>query len=155
MAKPNVINILGKNIDEGIKNILINYGLKFTPIPQRNFLELRTDIRKFCGKLRLIELFIEEPAIKDDSLVKPESTFSQNRHRSSILDSYLNLFIKYWLEEKARQKEEVKYNLTTQELMGIKSFKVDNNLVIKESNIGRACVIKDSEFYGRKMPQIF
>ena len=48
MAKPKLINTSGKIIDKDTKNALISYGLKFTPIPQRNLIELRTDIRKFC-----------------------------------------------------------------------------------------------------------
>ena len=149
MAKPKVINISGKNIDKDIKNVLIKYGLKFTPIPQRNLIELRTDIRKFCRKLRLIEFFAEESTIEDNSVVKPESTFHPNRNCHPILDIYIDFL--YPLEEKARQMEKVKYNLTKQEGIGIKN---DKNLVVKESDKGGACVVMDSEFYGRKMRQI-
>ena len=120
MAKPKVINISGKNIDKDIKNVLIKYGLKFTPIPQRNLIELRTDIRKFCRKLRLIEFFAEEPTIVDNSLVKLESTFHPNINRDPILDTYIDFLLQYPLEEKARQMEKVKYNLTKQEWIGIK-----------------------------------
>ena len=154
MAKPKVINISGKNIDKDIKNVLIKYGLKFTPIPQRNLIELRTDIRKFCRKLRLIEFFAEEPTIEDDSQVKPESTFHPNRNRDPILDTYIDFLLKYPLEEKSRQMEKVKYKLTKQEWIGIKNLKNDKNLVVKESDQGGACVVMDSEFYGRKMRQI-
>ena len=154
MAKPKVINISGKTIDKDIKNVLIKYGLKFTPIPQRNLIELRTDIRKFCRKLRLIEFFAEEPTIEDNSLVKPESTFHPNRNRVPILDTYIDFLLKYPLEEKARQMEKVKYNLTKQEWIGIKNLKNDKNLVVKESDKGGACVVMNSEFYGRKMRQI-
>ena len=61
--KPKLINISGKIIGKDIKNVLINYGLKYTPIPQRNLIELHTDIRK----VRLIEFFAEETNIEDNS----------------------------------------------------------------------------------------
>ena len=154
MAKLKVINISGKNIDKDIKNVLIKYGLKFTPTPHRNLIELRTDIRKFSRKLRLIEYFAEEPTTEDNSLVKPESSFYPTRNRDPILDTYIDFLLKCPLEEKARQMEKVKYNLTKQEWIGIKNLKNDKNLVVKESDKGGACVAMDSEFYGRKMRQI-
>ena len=112
MAKPKLINTSGKIIDKDTKNALISYGLKFTPIPQSNLIGLRTDIRKFCRKLRLIEFFAEKPITEDTSLVKPESTFCPNRNRDLILDTYIDFLLKYPLEEKVKQIEKVRYNLT-------------------------------------------
>ena len=87
----------------------------------------------------------------DNSLVKPESTFNPNINRDPILDTYIDFLLKYPLEEKARQMEKVKWNLTKLEWMGIKNLKNDNHLIVKESDKGGACVVMDSDFYCRKM----
>ena len=68
-----------------------------------NLTELRTDIRKFCRKLRLIEFFADKDMREDDSLVKPESTFTPYQQRDTILDTYIDFLIKYPLEEMARK----------------------------------------------------
>ena len=109
MAKPKLINTSGKIIDKDTKNALISYGLKFTPIPQSNLIELRTDIQIFCRKLRLIEFFAEKPLSEDTSRDLIEL---DNRIRDLILDAYIDFLLKYPLEEKAKQIENVRYNLT-------------------------------------------
>ena len=127
MAKPKLINTSGKTINKDIKNVLINHGLKFTPKPWRNLIELRTNSRKFCLKFRLIEFFAEKPSIEYTSLVNPESTFSPNRNRDLILDIYIDFLLKYPLEDKAKRIEKVKYNLTKlewTEIVNLKKIKI-------------------------------
>ena len=55
--KPKVIDLSSKTIDINAQSALCGYGLKFTPVPRENIIELRSDIRKFCRKLRLTEFF--------------------------------------------------------------------------------------------------
>ena len=62
--------------------------------------------------------------------------------------------LKYPLEEKAKQVEKVKYNLTKPEWIGLNNLKKKNDLVIKESDKGGACVIMDAAFYRSKMQHI-
>ena len=68
---------------------LCKYGLKFTAVPRQNLTELHSDIRKFCRKLRLIELFHNKnPSTDENDIAKPESSFTPNRHRDIILGTY-------------------------------------------------------------------
>ena len=70
------------------------------------------------------------------------------------METYIDFLLKYPLEEKAKQIENVRYNLTKLEWIGIKNLKKNNDLVIKESDKGGACVIMDAGFYCSKMQQI-
>ena len=51
---------------------LLRRGLKFTPIPKPNTVELKSDIQEFSRKLRLIEFFYSENL---DSSKKQEKMF--------------------------------------------------------------------------------
>ena len=53
--KPKVIDLSSKTIDINAQSALC--GLKFTFVPRENIIELRSDIRKFCRKVRLTEFF--------------------------------------------------------------------------------------------------
>ena len=70
------------------------------------------------------------------------------------MDTYIYFLLKYPLEEKAKQIENVRYNLTKLEWIGIKNVQKNNDLVIKESDKGGACVVMDARFYCSKMQQI-
>ena len=119
-----------------------------------NFIELRTHIRKFSLKLQLIEFFADKYMREDDSLVKPESTFTPYQQRDTILDKYIDFLIKYPLEEMAQKQEKAKNNLNKAQWNGILNLKKDKTLVIKESNKGRACVIMDESFYNDKILEL-
>ena len=51
---------------------LLRRGLKFTPTPKPNTVELKSDIQEFSRKLRLIEFFYSENL---DSSKKQEKMF--------------------------------------------------------------------------------
>ena len=70
--------------------ILVNKGLKFTPVPRTNTTELKADVKTFCHKLRLKEFFTDKPITEDPSLVKPKSNFTPKRNRDPILDTYID-----------------------------------------------------------------
>ena len=154
MAKPKVINTTSKTLNEYGKHVLLLYGLKFTPVPKTNLIELRTDLRKFCRKLRLIEFFADKPNSKDDSIVKPESKFSPNRNRDIILDTYIDFLLKYPLEEKTEEIKKKPNNLNKKEWDGLQMINNDKDLVIKQSDKGGACVVMDADFYLSKMLEI-
>ena len=83
-----LVNLSSKIINKQAKDILINQGLEFTPVPRTNLIELRADIRKFCRKLRLVEFFADKEESSDDiSLVEPESDFTPERHRDPVSDT--------------------------------------------------------------------
>ena len=142
------------SIDEHAKDVLINYGLKFTPVPASNLIELRADIRKFCRKLKLKEFFAGKETHNDKSLVKPKSVFSPQRNRDAIPDTYIDFLVKYPLEEKRDQLSRVPNNLNKNQWNGISKLKNNRNLVIKGSDKGGACVIMDSAFYKSKILNI-
>ena len=91
--------------------MLLKYGLKLTPVPRMNLTELRTDIKTFCRRLRLMEFFVDKDMRKDDSLVTPESTFTPYQQRDTFLDTYIDFLIKYRLEEMTQKQEKAKDNL--------------------------------------------
>ena len=149
--KPKLVNLSSKEINEQAKQVLLKYGLKLTPVPKVSLIELRTDIGKFCHKLRLIEIFADKDMRKDDSLVAPESTFTPYQQRDTILGTNIDVLIKYPLEEMAQKQEKAKDNLNKAQWNGILNLKKDKTLVIKESDKGGACVIMNESFYHDKI----
>ena len=66
-------------------------GLKFTPTPLPNKIELKNYVQHFSRKLRLLEFFYkekesEEEKSSDDSIIKNKSVFNSPRNRDNILD---------------------------------------------------------------------
>ena len=132
---------------------MCKYGLKFTPVPRENLTELRSDIRKFCRKLRLIEFFHNKtPSTDEHDIAKPESSFTPSRHRDIILDTYIDFLLKHPLQ--SSDVDPVKNNLNKMEWEGIMKLKKDDTVVIKECDKGGACVIMDAKFYYEKMCNI-
>ena len=78
-----VIILTPKQINEKAKDVLVKYGLKFTPRPRSNHVELKSDIKKFCRKLRLIE-YMEE-------LLKDKTTYKE---RGENIDATVHRNIK-------------------------------------------------------------
>ena len=74
-----------KDFDTTTINLLCNKGHKFTPVPKRNLTELKSDVKTFCRKLRLLEFFADKPMSYDTSLVKPKSNFMLKRNRDIYL----------------------------------------------------------------------
>ena len=105
------MNLSSKTINKQAKEILINQGLKYTPVPRTNLIELRAGIRKFCHKLRFIEFFVDKEDTSDDiSLVKQESDFTPERHRETVLDTYIDYLSNYSIEELAKESKNTKFN---------------------------------------------
>ena len=60
---------------------VLRRGLKFTPVPLPNKIELKNDVQRFSRKLRLLEFFYkekesEEEKPSDDSIIKNKSAFN-------------------------------------------------------------------------------
>ena len=87
---PKVINLSTKPLSKMAQSILINKGLKFTPLPKKNTVELEADIRNFTRKLRLMEFSVDRREYNDPSLVNPPSTFTPERGRDRLLDIYVD-----------------------------------------------------------------
>ena len=86
---PKVLNLFRYSLSKNQESILIK-GLKYTPTPKRNIIELKRDFVEFTRKLSLIELFSsEEKEIENEvdiSVVKANSSFYPPRNRNAFLD---------------------------------------------------------------------
>ena len=70
---------------------VLRSGLKFTPTPLPNKIELKNDVQQFPRKPRLLEFSykeneLEEEKSSDDSVIKNKSAFNPPRNRDKILD---------------------------------------------------------------------
>ena len=61
------MNLSTKQIDKNALQVLTDYGLKFTSVPRQHLTELKTDIKRFARKLRLIEFFADKELQDDES----------------------------------------------------------------------------------------
>ena len=136
---------------------MTKFGLKFTPTPRSNYVELRSDVKNFCRKLRLIEYSANENDSTnqndlDSSLVKNPSNFNPPPNRDTILDTYIDYLTKYPFDETYQnKKKKISPNLKKDEWSAIIDLKKDDNLIIKEGDKGGACVIMDKIYYRDKM----
>ena len=131
---------------------MIKYGLKFTPRPRSDHVELKTDIKKFCRKLRLIEYTADTDGNSNDvRLKKNSSTFTPEAHRDVILGTYIDFISKYPFEEILSDQNKSRPNLRNDEWQALLDLKEDKNLGIKKCDKGGACMIMDKQFYCEKM----
>ena len=113
---PKVIILTPKQINEKAKEVLIKYGLKFTPRPRSDHVELKTDTKKFCRKLRLLEYTADTDGNSDDvSLKKNPSTFTPEALRNVTLDTYIDFISKYPFEEILRDQNKSRPSLRKDE----------------------------------------
>ena len=135
---------------------MTKFGLKFTPTPRSNHVELKSDVKNFCRKLRLIEYWADKNDStnqndSDPSLVKNPSNFNPPPHRNIILDTYIDYLTKYPLDETRQNKKKISPNLKKDEWSAIIELKKDENLIIKEGDKGGSCVIMDKIYYRDKI----
>ena len=67
---PKVINLSSTCLTDTQVRVL-SKGLKFTPTPRRNTIEMEKDIHNFTRKLRLTEYFADENDITFDEQTEP------------------------------------------------------------------------------------
>ena len=94
MTKPKIFNLSKKVLSQQHENVL-RRGLKFTPTPLPNKIELKNDVQQFSRKLRLLEFFYkenesEEEKSSDNSVIKNKSAFNPPRNRDKILGQDIN-----------------------------------------------------------------
>ena len=135
-------------------DILVNKGLKFTPVPRTNTTESKADVKTFCRKLRLKEFFTDKPITEDPRLVKPKSNFTLKRNRDPILDTYIDYLTKYPLDDLVLQQKPIRSNLTKKEWNAVQQLKNQNDIIIKQSDKGGACVVMDKDYYHGKMMEL-
>ncbi|XP_062587971.1 uncharacterized protein LOC134249655 [Saccostrea cucullata] len=125
---------------------ILDRGLKFTPTPKQDNVDLIKDTEEFCRKLRLREYFQNEENT-DESLVRNKSNFKPPPNRDKHLDEFIRC-----LQSSARSNDismntHIKDNITRREREAIKSLASDNSIIIKEADKGGAIVIMDTDHY--------
>ena len=122
-------------------------GLKYTPTPKRNIIELKRDVVEFTRKLRLTEMFSSEQGENENevdiSLVKAKSTFHPPRNRNACLDKTID-----FLQQQTFQTScENKSNLTKSEWKDLLALKNNSDLIIKEADKGGCVVLTNKPHY--------
>ena len=86
-VKSEIFNLSSKTLSRYQTNILLR-GLKFTPTPKRNNIELKFNISNYTRRLRLVEFFQNKEVnkTKENSLQK-KSTFTSPRNRQRFRSS--------------------------------------------------------------------
>lgn len=150
--EPKIINISTRELsNEEIK--LLKRGLKFTPTPKSNTTELKTDIKEFGRKLRLLEHFNDSHTNHDNSLAKNKSNFVPPKST----DEYLNIFLEAtsnYHQQNTQSPNTRRNNLTRNEQIALDHLKNDNSIIIKEADKGGATVIMDKAFYQMKIHEL-
>ena len=90
IVQPKIFNLSKRTLSRYQVNILIR-GLKFTPTPERNIIQLKSDIRNYTRKLRLTEFFHNATENNNlQNLFKTKSHFTPSRNRDRDLDHQID-----------------------------------------------------------------
>ena len=127
-------------------------GLKFTPTPNKDKVQLGADIDDFCRRLRINYIFYKDDEEKDEELInEPLVRNKSNWVPKSTKDKYLEETITTLKTHSLECDNNVKHNLTRGEENAIKSIRMDKSIVIKEADKGNAVVVLDRDFYRDKI----
>ena len=75
MVRPKMFNLTSKTLSRYQTNILL-CKLKFTPTPQRNNIELKSNIKSYKHRVQLAEFFLNKEANdSEENLFQKQSTF--------------------------------------------------------------------------------
>lgn len=118
--------------------------MKFAPTPDNsNLHELKTDLKEFTRKLRLIEQFGNKED-GDNSRVRNRSNYVPPKNRNQTLEKCISNIENIPI---AKNNKNLKKNTNKEEKFAIKSLSEDTSIVIKEADKGGATVIMDREHY--------
>ena len=128
---------------------VLHRGLKFTPTPLPNKIELKNDVQQFSRKLRLLEFFYkenesEEEKSSNDSIIKNKSAFNPPRNRDKILDQNIDSLNSLNFPD---LQKALKSNLSKFEWAAINDLKNDKSIAIKEADKGGSVVILSKIHY--------
>ena len=136
-------------------NILLR-GLKFTPTPKRNIIQLKSDIHNYTRKLRLTEFFHNTPENNLQNLFKTKSHFTQSRNRDRDLDHQIDILNNLDLEGMDMSS---KNNLSQTEQSELSKLINDKAIIIKPADKGGgrgvAAVVLSTEHYKTMIMQHF
>ena len=125
-------------------NILL-LGLKFTPTPKCNNIELKSNIQNYTRRLRLAEFFRNKEAHNsEENLFQKQSTFTPPRKRDRDLDHQIDVLNNLNLEKMGTKS---KSNLSNVEQKQLSNLINDETIVIKLAEKGGAVVILPTGHY--------
>ena len=130
---------------------LLNRGLKFTPTPVTNNIELKKDLHEFTRKLRLLEFHKDKEENNQNQensqtpLIKDKSRFNPPQNQNKFLDTSCKFLLNQNIDNENNRK--IKYNLSKDEWKALKELQQDKNIIIKEADKGGAVVIMNVQHY--------
>lgn len=145
-----IINLSSVQLDTATVSLL-RRGLKFTPTPNRNSVELSKDIREFSRNLKLLGFFSDND-YNTDSLARNKSTFNPRRGLDRNLDmctDQLHALSTSLLHDKQSQYHK-KSNLSLNEQRAMTKLRNNKELVLRSADKGNGLVLLNSEDYKQK-----
>ena len=98
IVKPKIFNLSSKTLSRYQTNILLR-GLKLTPTPKRNNIELKSNIENYTRRLKLAEFFQSKKRNhSEENLFQEPSTFTPPRNRNRDLDHQIDVLSNLYLE---------------------------------------------------------
>ena len=79
IVKPKMFNFSSKTLSRYQTTIFLR-GLKFTPTPKRNNIELKSNIQNYTRRLRLAEFIQNKEGNDSQNLFQKQSTFTPPRN---------------------------------------------------------------------------
>ena len=123
-------------------------GLKFTPTPQSNSIQLTCDLKTFAHKLRLTEYFDDHNVTtidqKNESLVQGKSMFYPPRNRNKELETHISFINNIDI---ANEKSNKKSNFSPKEWVELRNLMNKSDIVIKEADKGGAVTVLSKHHY--------
>ena len=144
IVQPKTFNLSKKTLSKYQVNILLR-GLKFTPTPKRNTIQLKSDIHNYTRKLRLTEFFHNTPENNNlQNLFKTKSHFTPSRNRDRDLDHQIDILNNLDLEGMDLSSNN---NLSKTEQSELSKLINDKTIIIKPADNGDAVVVLSTEHY--------
>lgn len=140
---PKIINLSGRDLNE-TEIGLLKHGLKFTPTPKKDNVDLIADTDEFCRKLRLKEFF-QNSADEDESFVRNKKGFRPPHNRDKHLEEYITCLKSSAISNNGETR--INNNLPVSQQHAINNLQRDSTIIIKEADKGGAVVIMDKLHY--------
>lgn len=145
---PKIINLSNYKLSsEEIK--LLKKGLKFTPTPSANADLLKSEMKNFSRKIKLMEYFSDLETKENTeftNLVSNKSNFMPISKNKNVED-----FIEQITSQSVPHGKHIYHNLTKLEREAIETLRNNPNIIIKEADKGGTLVVMNKEFYYKKI----
>ena len=150
IVKPKIFHLSSKTLSSYQTNILLR-GLKFTPTPKRNNIELKSNVQNYTRRLRLAEFFQNKEANdSEENFFQKQSTFTPLRNRDRDIDHQIDVLNNLNLE---KMETKSKSNLSNMEQKERSKLSNDETIVIKPADEGGAVVILSTGHYQNMIMQ--